>query len=74
MLNPVFQVLLQPPACAIHERLCVRRREIDLLPPRRHEIPVVEAEADPAKMKAGATVALLLLEIDGIWIDGVADQ
>ena len=52
-----------------------RRWQIEQLPPRRHQIPVAEAESDPAQLKPRPAVALLVVEILGIVrIDGVADQ
>jgi len=75
MVVSFFQLLLKPPSRPVHERLDVRRREIEQLPPGCHEVAIAEAEPNPSTMKTRATVALLICEVVGIvGIHGVADQ
>jgi hypothetical protein len=68
-------MLLEPPSRPVDERFDVRRWQVEQFPPRRRQIPIAEAESDPAQLKPRPAVALLVVEILGIVrIDGVADQ
>src|SRR4029450_1424768 len=69
--------LVQSPSCSLEKAPYIRRWEIDLIPPRGHEIAVMKTESNRPPMEPFGAVAFFVGQIEGIiarGIDRIADQ